>query len=55
MLKKARKLSICLLCITLLLVFLPSKAYASLVIGGDDFEVIGEDMLQENPTGSYKP
>ncbi|WP_027626990.1 hypothetical protein [Terrisporobacter glycolicus] len=55
MLKKARKLSICLLCITMLLVFLPSSTYASLIIGGDDFEIIGEDMLQENPTGSDKP
>lgn len=55
MLKKARKLSICLLCITMLLVFLPSSTYASLIIGGDDFEIIDEDMLQENPTGSDKP
>lgn len=55
MLKKARKLSICLLCITMLLVFLPSSTYASLIILGDDFEIIGEDMLQKNPTGSDKP
>lgn len=55
MLKKARQLFICLLSITMLIIFSPSKAYASLVIGGDDFEIIGEDMIKENTSESDKP
>ncbi|CEO27394.1 hypothetical protein [Paraclostridium sordellii] len=55
MFKKTRQLFICLLSITIIIIFSSSNSYASLLIGGDDFEITSEDMLHENPSGLDKP
>lgn len=55
MIKKIKQLFICLLSVSIIIVFSPSNSYASLLIGGDDFETIEENMLQENSSGSDSP
>ena len=55
MFKKIKHLFICLLSITMIIIFSSSNSYASLLIGGDEFEITSKDMLHENPSGLDKP
>ncbi|CEP44903.1 hypothetical protein [Paraclostridium sordellii] len=55
MFKKIKQLFICLLSISMIIIFSSSNSYASLLIGGDEFEIISEDMLQKDPSGSDRP
>lgn len=45
MFKKIKQPFICLLSISMIIIFSSSNSYASLLIGGDEFEIISEDML----------
>ena len=55
MFKKIKQLFICLLSISMIIIFSSSNSYASLLIGGNEFEIISEDMLQKDPSGSDRP
>src|SRR3712207_9060528 len=55
MFKKIKQLFICLLSISMIIIFSSSNSYASLLLGGDEFEIISEDMLQKDPSGSDRP